>query len=153
MNSDKKAMSKGLRQLILAALFVGMGVLLLLSTYAMFYRPMRENNKILSEEKLKERMQLSTLIADVFPAMNVDDELTDVITRALESKKKTWSSESAQVAGEIEKLRSDDALIAGLLTGAGYATSDFSQIVKDPDSTAELPVFNRTVVLNGIKLT
>ena len=136
MNSNKQAMSKGVRQLILAALFVGMGILLLLSTYAMFYRPMRENNKILSEERLKERMKLSTLIADVFPAMNADDELTDVITRALESKKKTWSSESAKVAGEIEKLRSDDELIAGLLTGAGYATSDFSQIVKDPDATA-----------------
>ncbi len=136
MSSERKAMGKGVRQLILAALFVGMGILLLLSTYVMFYRPMRENNKILSEERLKERMQLSTLIADVFPAMGVDDELTDVITRALESKKKTWSSESAQVAAEIEKLRSDDELIAGLLSGAGYATSDFTQIVKDPESTA-----------------
>lgn len=149
MNSNKQAMSKGVRQLILAALFVGMGILLLLSTYAMFYRPMRENNKILSEERLKERMKLSTLIADVFPAMNADDELTDVITRALESKKKTWSSESAKVAGEIEKLRSDDELIAGLLTGAGYATSNFSQIVKDPDATAVcLEAVNHT--LSGV---
>lgn len=136
INTEKKTMSKGMRQLLLAVLFVGMGLLLVLSTYTMFYRPMRENNKILSEERLKERMQLSTLIADVFPTMGVDDELTEVVTRALESRKKTWSSESVQVAGEIEKLRSDDALIAGLLTDTGYDTSDFKEIVKDPEATA-----------------
>lgn len=133
---EKSGAGKGLRQLVPAVLFAGMGVILLLSTFLLFYRPMQQNNKALSDERLKERMQLSTLIADVFPAMNVDDELTDAIHRALESKKKTWSKESAQVAGEIEQLRQDNALISQLLTDTGYDTGDFNEIVKDPESTA-----------------
>ena len=128
---EKSGAGKGLRQLVPAVLFAGMGVMLLLSTFLLFYRPMQQNNKALSDERLKERMQLSTLIADVFPAMNVDDELTDAIHRALESKKKTWSKESAQVAGEIEQLRQDNALISQLLTDTGYDTGDFNEIVKE----------------------
>lgn len=146
MNTAHKKPSGGLRQLIPALLFAGLGILLLLATYTLFYRPMSKNNDILAEERLKERMQLSTLIADVFPSMGVDDELTDVITRALENRKKTWSAESVQVAGEIEALRRDDAQVAELLTSTGYSESDFKQIVKDPEATSVcLEAVNHTV--------
>lgn len=147
-NTEQKKPSTGrvVRQLLPALLFAGLGILLLLATMLLFYRPMKRNNDILAEERLKDRMQLSTLIADVFPSMNVDDELTDTITRALENRKKTWSAESAQVAGEIEALRRDDAQVAELLNATGYSTSDFTHIVKDPAATAVcLEAVNHTV--------
>ncbi len=128
--SIPKPVLKFMIQIVLSAIFVTLGLVLLISTFALFYRPMRENNKILNDTRLKTRMELSALLSEVFPSMNADDELSEMIMRALENKKNTLKQEANQVAGEIETLRQSDEVIAALLEKAGLDSSN----LKKPDT-------------------
>ncbi|MBQ7378607.1 MAG: hypothetical protein IJW70_02870 [Clostridia bacterium] len=138
MTTEPKEKSKGipkpvlrmLIQVVLSAIFVTLGLVLLISTFALFYRPMSENNKIMNDTRLKTRMELSALLSEVFPSMNADDELSDMIMRALENKKNTLRQEANQVTGEIETLRQSDEVIAALLENAGLDSSN----LKNPDT-------------------
>ena len=124
-----KPVLKLMIQVVLSAIFVMLGLVLLISTFALFYRPMRENNKIMNDTRLKTRMELSALLSEVFPSMNADDELSEMIMRALENKKNTLKQEANQVVGEIETLRQSDETIAALLEQAGLDSSN----LKNPD--------------------
>ena len=131
---------------LLASVFTLIGVVLLLGTFVLVYQPMRATNDLLKEQRLQNRMQLSTLIADVFPSMNVNDQLSDVVLRALENKKVTLKAESQTVAQEIETLRNSDEIIAKMMVDTGYDTLSFTQIVKDAASTERcLAAMNLTV--------
>ncbi len=138
MSAKSKEKSQGipkpvlrmLIQIVLSAIFVTLGLVLVISTFALFYRPMRENNKIMNDTRLKTRMELSALLSEVFPSMNADDELSEMIMRALDNKKNTLKQEANQVAGEIETLRQSDEVIAALLEQAGLDSSN----LKNPDA-------------------
>ena len=125
-----KPVLKFMIQIVLSAIFVTLGLVLLISTFALFYRPMRENNKIMNDTRLKTRMELSALLSEVFPSMNADDELSEMILRALDNKKNTLKQEANQVVGEIETLRQSDETIAALLEQAGLDSSN----LKNPDA-------------------
>ena len=142
-----------LLQTVLAAVCVIIGVVLLLGTILLVYRPVKQTNDVLADQRLQNRMELSAMVADVLPGMNVDDELSDVVLRALENKKNTLRTESIAVAGEIEELRVSDRAIAKLMADTGYGTIDFSQIVKDSYSTDKcLQAMNLTVGVIDHKL-
>ena len=138
MSAKSKEKSQGipkpvlrmLIQIVLSAIFVTLGLVLVISTFALFYRPMRENNKIMNDTRLKTRMELSALLSEVFPSMNADDELSEMILRALDNKKNTLKQEANQVVGEIETLRQSDETIAALLEQAGLDSSN----LKNPDA-------------------
>jgi hypothetical protein len=142
-----------LLQTVLAAVCVIIGAVLLLGTMLLVYRPVKQTNDVLADQRLQNRMELSAMVADVLPGMNVDDELSDVVLRALENKKNTLRTESIAVAGEIEELRVSDRDIAKLMADTGYGTIDFSQIVKDSYSTDKcLQAMNLTVGVIDHKL-
>ncbi len=138
MSAKSKEKSQGipkpvlrmLIQIVLSAIFVMLGLVLVISTFALFYRPMRENNKIMNDTRLKTRMELSALLSEVFPSMNADDELSEMILRALDNKKNTLKQEANQVVGEIETLRQSDETIAALLEQAGLDSFN----LKNPDA-------------------
>ena len=127
-------MLKLLMQAGLGGAFVCMGLILLLSTTFLVYTPMKEQNKVLAEERLAARMELSLLISDVFPSMKVDDELGDLLHKALENRKNTLRNEGNAVVKEIGTLSTDE-VIAGLLEQVGYTGADFAGIVKDEGQT------------------
>ncbi len=144
---------KLLIQTVLAAMCVMIGAVLLLSTMLLVYRPLKRSNDALDDQRLQNRMELSAMIADVFPGMNVDDQLSDVVLRALENKKNTLRNESGTVAKEIEVLRTDNEDIAKLMADTGYDTISFSQIVNDAYSTERcLQAMNGTVSVIDHKL-
>lgn len=144
---------KLLLQTLMAAIFVVIGAAVLLGTFLFVYQPMKENNDVLKEQRLQSRMQLSMLIADVLPSMDVDDEIGDVVQRALESKKVSLRAESNTVANEIETMRTDDAVIAKLIADTGYDTIEFAQIISDADATDRcLAAMNLTVGVLDEKL-
>ncbi len=131
----KKPMTQGTRMMMQAAmagLFVCMGLILLLGTTFLVYYPVQAQNKQLTDQRLASRMELSLLISDVFPSMKVEDELSDMLLRAMENRKNTLRKESNDVVKEIEALRSD-AQISQLLTEIGYSSADFSAIVGDAE--------------------
>lgn len=132
---EQKAKTPIMAQLLLAAMFAGMGIVLLLSTTFLFYLPMKANNELLANTRLESRMELSKLLSDVFPNMSADDELNELVIQTMENKKKNLLAESTKVAGEIESLRVSDPNVAQLLQDTGYDTIDFYQIVKDPEAT------------------
>ena len=134
-NKPAHPVLRALGQLLLAALFAGLGIALLLFTNFVFFQPMKANNEVLAEQRLKNRMELSSLLSEVFPSMGVDDELSDPVLKALEKKKNSFRTESATVAGEIEALRRTDELVAELLSSTGYDKVEFYQIVKDAEAT------------------
>ena len=138
MTSYKKpaANSKLMMQAGLAAIFIFMGAILLISTVLFVYNPVRESNKELTDERLKTRMELSLTISQVFPSMNVDDEMTDMVLRALDNQKNKLRAESTAIEKEIKNLRETDEQIALLLTDLGYGASNFSQIVNNDDETS-----------------
>ena len=124
------AQMKMLMQAAMAGAFVCMGLILLLSTVFLVYSPMRQSNKVLADQRLESRMELSLLISNVFPSMKVDDELSEMMLRAMENRKNTLRSEGDAVVGEINALRKD-AQINEILTTFGYADADFSSISGD----------------------
>ena len=138
--AQKKPMTPGsklIMQVAMAGAFVCMGLILLLSTAFLVYYPMREQNEALAEERLASRMELSLLIADVFPSMKADDELNDMLLRALENRKNTLRKEGNTVIKEIGTLQSDE-IIAGLLEETGYVGADFAGLPKDSVQTKAL---------------
>ena len=133
----KKPMTAGFRMIMqtaMAGAFVCMGLILLLSTFFLVYMPVHAQNEALAEQRLASRMELSMLIADVFPNMKVDDELTDMVLRAMDNKKNTLRKEGAEIVKEIDTLRVDQA-ISALLGETGYTDANFAGIVKDNGQT------------------
>ena len=127
-------MFKLVMQVAMAGAFVCMGLILLLSTVFLVYDPMRAQNEALAEERLESRMELSLLIADVFPSMKADDEINDMLLRAMENRKNALRSEASAIVKEIGTLRQDQ-VISGLLEAAGYTDADFAVITKDDAQT------------------
>ena len=135
--SQKQPMTpifKLVMQVAMAGAFVCMGLILLLSTVFLVYDPMRAQNEALAEERLESRMELSLLIADVFPSMKADDEINDMLLRAMENRKNALRSEASAIVKEIGTLRQDQ-VISGLLEAAGYTDADFAVITKDDAQT------------------
>ena len=138
MSAKSKEKSQGipkpvlrmLIQIVLSAIFVTLGLVLLISTFALFYRPMHKNNDIMADTESKMNDELEEILNDVFPSMEPDDELSEMILRALENKKNTLKQEANQVVGEIETLRQSDETIAALLEQAGLDSSN----LKNPDA-------------------
>ncbi len=127
-------MMKMMMQAAMAGAFACMGLILLLSTVFLVYYPMRDANKVLADQRLESRMELSLLISSVFPSMKVDDELSDMMLRAMDNRKNTLRSESNAVIKEIDTLRGD-AEINELLATFGYANAGFSDIAADGTQT------------------
>lgn len=146
--APKKPMTASFRLLLQAALalmFSFMGVAVLLGTVFFVYMPVKASNKSLADQRLQARMELSLMIADVFPSMSADDELTDVVKRALENKKANLRKESAQVEEELKTLYSTDEQIGKLLTDVGYDTVNLAQVIRDESATA--------ICLNAIQVS
>ena len=138
--------SKLMMQAALAAAFIFMGAVLLVSTILFIYQPMQKSNKELSDQRLKTRMELNLIISQVFPSMNVDDEMTDMVLRALENKKSSLRAEGIALEKEIKNLRDTDEQVAALLTELGYENADFSQIVsQDSESSICINAINGKV--------
>ena len=125
--------SKLAMQAALAAAFVFMGAILLFGTIFLVYNPVRTSNKELADQRLKNRMELSLTLSEVFPTMNVDDELTDMVLRAMENKHKNLKNEGAAVEKEIKELYAADENVSALLTELGYTEADLSDVVKQED--------------------
>lgn len=135
----KRPMTRSVRMLMQAAMagaFVCMGLILLLSTLYLVYYPMQAQNEALSEQRLETRMELSLLISDVFPSMKVEDELSDMLLRAMENRKKTLQSEGNAAVKELETLR-NDAQISQLLAEVGLTSADFATVVRDPEQAKQ----------------
>ena len=134
---EKRPMTRGVRMLMqtaMAGAFVCMGLILLLSTMYLVYYPMRTQNEALAEQRLETRMELSLLIADVFPSMKVEDELSDLLLRAMENRKNTLRTEGNAAVKEVEALRNDSE-IQQLLTEVGLTSADVHAVVQNNEQT------------------
>lgn len=131
-----------LMQLALAGAFSMMGILLLFGTILFIYTPMRQSNQVLADERLQTRMELSMMISEVFPTMDVDDELSDILKRSLENKAKTLRAESTEIQNEIFAMCKTNENVIKLLGEIGYTDADFNQIASENGST--------TVCVNAI---
>lgn len=136
-SKEKRPMTRGVRMLMqtaMAGAFVCMGLILLLSTMYLVYYPMRTQNEALAEQRLETRMELSLLIADVFPSMKVEDELSDLLLRAMENRKNTLRTEGNAAVKEVEALRNDSE-IQQLLTEVGLTSADVHAVVQNNEQT------------------
>ena len=134
---EKRPVTRGVRMLMqtaMAGAFVCMGLILLLSTMYLVYYPMRTQNEALAEQRLETRMELSLLIADVFPSMKVEDELSDLLLRAMENRKNTLRTEGNAAVKEVEALRNDSE-IQPLLTEVGLTSADVHAVVQNNEQT------------------
>ena len=134
---EKRPMTRGVRMLMqtaMAGAFVCMGLILLLSTMYLVYYPMRTQNEALAEQRLETRMELSLLIADVFPSMKVEDELSDLLLRAMENRKNTLRTEGNAAVKEVDALRNDSE-IQQLLTEVGLTSADVHAVVQNNEQT------------------
>lgn len=134
---EKRPVTRGVRMLMqtaMAGAFVCMGLILLLSTMYLVYYPMRTQNEALAEQRLETRMELSLLIADVFPSMKVEDELSDLLLRAMENRKNTLRTEGNAAVKEVEALRNDSE-IQQLLTEVGLTSADVHAVVQNNEQT------------------
>ena len=131
-----KPMSRAMMQLLLAVLFAGMGVILLLGTILLNI-PMQNAIENRKQDRLEIRMDLSTMIGAVLPSMKVDDELNDMVLRALEKQEATYRAESKKTVNEIEALRGADENIQNLLLSGPYADADFNVIAEKNKTTNE----------------
>ena len=130
--TDTGRLKNLLLQLLLACLLVAIGLVLLVCTVFVVYRPIQLENDALAETRLRTRMELNTLISEVLPSMGADDEMSEMVVRSLESQKVKFKSESRQAANEIETLRETDELIGDLLTDIRYGDRDFGSLIESP---------------------
>ena len=124
-----------LLQLLLAGLLVGMGLVLLLCTVFVVYLPVQSENAALEKVDSQQRIELQLLINEVLPSMKVEDDLSELILRSLDSQRVKFQKEGAQVANEIEQLREADPFISDLMEHINYQDKDFHDIVTNVKET------------------